>query len=148
MSSCCGRRKPRREGGGDSEPLLAEYDDETARQRQLHQKLHSYQMLRALSQGYMPSTEQTIANLRTLVASDVLNPRDDLSNSGRQLVRDVKIWLKTFIELLRDKNENDQLQEFLWHFSKSKVSLDTSELLSQASAAKAESDTKAGEISS
>lgn len=94
----------------------------------------------------MPSTEQTIANLRTLIASDVLNPRDDLSNSGRQLVRDVKIWLKTFIELLRDKNEGDQLQEFLWHFSKSKVSLDTSELLSHGTAAKAEADTRAGEI--
>ncbi|KAL1967861.1 hypothetical protein VTN77DRAFT_2550 [Rasamsonia byssochlamydoides] len=144
MASCCGSRKAQRGRGADSEPLLPRYEDETARQRQLHQKLHSYQMFRALSKGYMPSTEQTIANLRTLLASDVLNPRsEDLSESGLQLVRDVKLWLRSFIELLQEKNSQDQLQEFFWNLSRSKASLDTSELVSQASYAKAEADTKA-----
>jgi hypothetical protein len=148
MSSCFGTRKPRRGRGADSEPLLPRYEDDTGRQRQLHQKLHSYQMFRALSQGYMPSTEQTIANLRTLLASDVLNPHDeDLSESGRQLARDVKILIRSFIDLLREKNSDDQLQEFFWHLSKSRASLDTSELVNQASHAKAEANTKAGELS-
>lgn len=147
MSSCFKGRKPRRGHGAYSEPLLPRYDNETARQRQLHQKLHSYQMFRALSEGYMPSTEQTIANLRTLLASDVLNPRpEDLSESGRQLARDVKTLMRTFIELLRDKNSDDQLQEFFWHLSKARASLDTADLVHQASHAKAQADTKAGQL--
>lgn len=144
MASCCTHRKIRR--GADSEPLLPRYEDETARQRQLHRKLHSFQVVRALSQGYMPSTEQAIAHLRTLLASDVLNPRnEDLSESGRLLSRDVKLWLRCLIELLQEKNSQDQLQEFLWHLFRSRASLDTSELVNRASYAKAKADTKAGE---
>ena len=75
----------------DREALLPRYDDETALQRELHQKMHSYQMVRALSMGFMPSNEQLVINLRTLLAADVLNPQNpDLSDSGRQLVRYVK----------------------------------------------------------
>lgn len=148
MSSCFKSRKSLRGRGADSEPLLPRYEDETGRQRKLHQKLHSYQMIRALSEGYMPSTEQTIANLRTLLASDFLNPRpEDLSEPGRQLARDVKTLMRTFIELLREKNSEDQLQEFFWHLAKSRASLDTSELVNQASHAKAEANTRAGRFS-
>lgn len=146
MFSCCGCRKSRRGRGEDSEPLLPRYDDETAWQRQLHQKLHSYQMFRALSQGYMPSTEQAIANLRTLLASDVLNPHtDELSEVGRLLARDVRLLLRSFIELLREKNSEDQLQEFIWSLSQARARLDTSKLSQQTSHAKAGADTKAGE---
>lgn len=143
MSSCFGRRKSPR--GGDTEPLLPRYEDETVLQRRVHQKLHSYQMLRALAEGYMPSTEQTIANLRTLLASDVLNPNpDEVSPAGRQLTRDAKIGIRTFIELLRDKNSQDQLQDFLWHLSKSRAQLDTGRLTHQASRIKHQTDVKAG----
>ncbi|KAJ9212272.1 hypothetical protein DTO166G4_6054 [Paecilomyces variotii] len=142
MSSCFGRRKSPR--GGDTEPLLPRYEDETVLQRRVHQKLHSYQMLRALAEGYMPSTEQTIANLRTLLASDVLNPNpDEVSPAGRQLTRDAKIGIRTFIELLRDKNSQDQLQDFLWHLSKSRAQLDTGRLTHQASRIKHQTDVKA-----
>ncbi|KAJ9314158.1 hypothetical protein DTO271D3_5635 [Paecilomyces variotii] len=142
MSSCFGRRKSPR--GGDTEPLLPRYEDETVLQRRVHQKLHSYQMLRALAEGYMPSTEQTIANLRTLLASDVLNPNpDEVSPAGRQLTRDAKLGIRTFIELLRDKNSQDQLQDFLWHLSKSRAQLDTGRLTHQASRIKHQTDVKA-----
>ncbi|KAJ5233008.1 hypothetical protein N7468_005964 [Penicillium chermesinum] len=128
----------------ETEPLLPRYEDDTSRQRRLHQKLHTYQMVRALSEGYMPSTEQTIANLRTLLASDVLNLRNqDIGSVGRQLVRDARLWIETFIHFLRTKNEEDKLQEFLWHLSRSKVLLDTSRLSQQASHVKARADTKA-----
>ena len=129
----------------ETEPLLPRYEDDTSRQRRLHQKLHSYQMFRALSEGYMPSTEQTIANLRTLLASDVLNLRNqDIGSVGRQLVRDARLWIEALIHFLRSKNEDNQLQEFLWHLSRSKVLLDTSRLSQQASHVKARADTKAG----
>lgn len=130
---------------GETEPLLPRYEDDTSRQRQLHQKLHSYQMLRALSEGYMPSTEQTIVNLRTLLASDVLNIRNqDFGSAGRQLVRDCRLWIQVFIEFVQDKNSQDQLQEFLWHLSRSRVSLDSSRVSQQAGQIKARADTKAG----
>jgi len=75
LASCCGLGRKR---GDDTDPLLPRYQDETDRQRALHQKLHTYQMLRAFSKGYMPSNEQTIVNLRTLLASDLLNPNNTL----------------------------------------------------------------------
>ncbi|EAW06328.1 uncharacterized protein ACLA_080120 [Aspergillus clavatus NRRL 1] len=129
---------------GETEPLLPRYNDDTSRQGRLHQKLHSYQMLRALSEGYMPSTDQTITNLRTLLASDILNYRNqDIGSVGRQLIRDCRLWIEIFIEFLREKNGDDQLQEFLWHLSRSRASLDTSQVARRASNAKARQDTKA-----
>ncbi|KAJ5815194.1 hypothetical protein N7474_006971 [Penicillium riverlandense] len=129
---------------GETEPLLPRYEDDTSRQRQLHQKLHSYQMLRALSEGYMPSTEQTIANLRTLLASDILNIRNqEIGSVGRQLVRDCRLWIQVFIEFVLDKNSEDRLQEFLWHLARSRASLDSSRVSQQAGQIKARADTKA-----
>lgn len=93
----------------------------------------------------MPSNEQVITNLRTLLASDVLNPcRDDVSEPGRQLARDVKTLMKSFIELLKDKNDQDQIQEFFWHLSKSRVSINSPALSSQAAHATSQANTGAG----
>ena len=142
MSSCFGLG--RKSKSADTEPLLPRYEDDTARQRRLHQKLHSYQMIRALSKGYMPSTEQTIINLRTLLASDALNPNNkDLSQSGRRLVRNSREWLKQFIELLQHKNGDDRIQDFIWYMTKSRVSLDLDDISHQASKAKVKADVSA-----
>ncbi|KAI4148179.1 MAG: hypothetical protein L6R39_002867, partial [Caloplaca ligustica] len=142
MSSCFGLRKSRRED--DTEALLPEYRDDTSLQRSVHQKMHSYQMYRALSQGYMPSTEQLIVNLRTLLAADILNPDNpDLSDSGRLLTKYIKQWLTHFIELLKNKNDNDAIQDFIWYLSKSQISLDTEDLANKASKVKSKADTTA-----
>ncbi|KAJ5170741.1 uncharacterized protein N7500_003524 [Penicillium coprophilum] len=128
----------------ETEPLLPRYEDDTSRQRRLHQKLHSYQMVRAISEGYMPTTEQTIANLRTLLASDVLNLRNqDIGSVGRQLVRDSRLWIQVFIEFLQQRNGQDQLQEFLWRLARSRVEVDTERVSRQAAHVKARADTKA-----
>lgn len=93
----------------------------------------------------MPSTEQLIINLRTLLASDVLNPDNpELSESARRLLKFSKQWLTDFIELLRHKNDNDQIQDFIWFLSKSRISLDTGELAYRASRAKSQADARAG----
>ncbi|KAJ5590232.1 hypothetical protein N7450_004204 [Penicillium hetheringtonii] len=129
---------------GETEPLLPRYEDDTARQRQLHQKLHSYQMFRALSEGYLPSTEQAIANLRTLLASDILNVRNqDIGSVGRQLVRDARLSITSLIEFLHDKNASDKLQNFLWRLSRARVAVDQSRVSQQAAHVKARADTKA-----
>ncbi|KAF2233000.1 hypothetical protein EV356DRAFT_568294 [Viridothelium virens] len=141
MSSCCGLRK---RGQDDREPLLPQYRDETEMQRQLHQKLHSYQMFRALADGYMPSNEQVIINLRTLLASDLLNPSDpELSDSGRLLTKYTKEWLKHFVELLFHKNNGDQIQDFIWYLTKSRISVDVEDLGRRASKAKSKANTAA-----
>lgn len=142
MSSCFGWRKSK---DADREPLLPQYRDDTVLQRELHQKLHSYQMIRALGDGYMPTTEQAIVNLRTLLASDVLNPHDpSLSDSGKQLVKYTKRWLQQFIDLLNNKNGENQIQDLFWYLSKSNVSVDVNDLANRAGNAKAKADTAAG----
>lgn len=96
----------------------------------------------------MPSTEQLIVNLRTLLASDLLNPDNpDLSDSGRLLLKFSKRWLSQFIETLRHKNDNDQIQDFIWLLSKSRISLDTEDITKTASNVKAKVDATAGETS-
>ena len=142
LSSCCGMGRKKR--GEDTEPLLPRYEDDTARQRALHQKLHTYQMVRALTKGYMPSNEQTVINLRTLLSSEVLNANNkDLSESGRLLIRNCRGWLKLFIELLRNKNDGDQIQDFIWYLTKSRISLDINDVSQQASKVKARADAAA-----
>ena len=143
MSSCLGFRRSKKDD--DTEALLPQYEDDTSLQRSLHQKMHSYQMVRALSKGYMPSTEQLIVNLRTLLASDFLNPDNpDLSDSGRLLLKYSKRWLANFIETIRHKNNTDQIQDFIWFLSKSRLSVDTEDLAKTASNVRAKADTKAG----
>ena len=141
FSSCFGSGRR----SDEQEPLLPQYDDETSLQRRVHQKLHTYQMLRALSKGYMPSNEQLIVSLRTLLASDVLNPDNtQLSDSGQALVHYTKQLIKQFIDLLHHKNANDQIQDLIWYLSKTRVSIDAEHIAERANKAKAKADTSAG----
>ncbi|KAI9047081.1 hypothetical protein LZ554_009154 [Drepanopeziza brunnea f. sp. 'monogermtubi'] len=142
MSSCFGSRKKSR--SDDRQPLLPQYEDDTSLQRAAHQKMHTYQMLRALSKGFMPSTEQTIVNLRTLLASDVLNPElTGLSDDGRKLTKYTKQWLKEFIDLLANKNSGDQIQDFIWFLIHSRVSVDVEDLVRTATSTRAKADASA-----
>ncbi|KAI1378946.1 hypothetical protein F4677DRAFT_410123 [Hypoxylon crocopeplum] len=139
ISSCFGLRK--KGSDPEREPLLPQYDQDTHLQRELYRKLHSYQMLRALTKGYMPSTEQTIVNLRTLLASNILNPDNpDLSNSGRRLMRLTKLWLQQFITLLQHKNKKDQLQDLIWFLTKSRISVDLDDITTRAKKSKSKAD--------
>lgn len=141
LRACLGMKRKR---GDDAQPLLPQYADDTALQRELHQKLHTYQQLRALSKGFMPSTEQVIVNLRTLLASDLLNPDNpDLSDSGRRLVRYSKQWIQQFSELLRHKNDRDQIQDLIWFLGKSQIHVDTDDIAMRARKSKAKADTLA-----
>jgi hypothetical protein len=141
LSSCFGSRKR----DSDRQPLLPQYeDDDTKLQHELHKKLHSYQQVRALTKGYMPSNEQIIINLRTILAADILNPENtDLSDSGRVLVKYTKQWLKQFMDLMEHKNGKDQIQDLLWYLSKSRIDVDVEDLARRAKSSKAKADTAA-----
>ncbi|KAH0499702.1 hypothetical protein TgHK011_006877 [Trichoderma gracile] len=134
----------RRRHDEEHQPLLPQYNEATERQTRLHEKLHTYQMLRALSNGYMPSNEQTITHLRTLLSADVLNPQaPGLSPSGRALVRTTRMWLSELIDLLQAKNSNDQIQDFLWYLSKARLRVDASDIQARASSNKMKADVMA-----
>ncbi len=143
MFSCLGLCKKSSEE--EREPLLPQHRDDTDRQHELRRKLRTYQRLRAVADGYMPSNEQVIANLRSLLASDVLNSQnEDLSDSGRTLVHYVKKWLQQSIALLQHKNGNDQVQDFVWYLSKARVAVDTEDIAERAAKAKSKADVAAG----
>jgi hypothetical protein len=144
MSSCFGFRKSSR-GDGDREPLLPVYDDDTSLQRASHQKLHTYQMLRALSKGFMPSTGQSVINLRTLLSLDVLNPATPgLSESGRKLAKYSKQLIQELIDLLKNKNDGDKLQDFIWFIINARLDVDTGDLIQTATNSRAKADARAG----
>lgn len=144
MSSCFGSRKPKHP---ETEPLLAQYGDNTTLQAQARSKLHTYQMLRALAKGYFPSTDQAIVQLRTLLSADVLNPTNtQLTADGRKFVRYMRKLITELIELLREKNGEDQLQDFLWCVGKARVSLDAQDLVQTVTNTKARADARAGEF--
>lgn len=105
-------------------------------------------MLKALSKGFMPSTEQAIVNLRTLLASDVLNPDNpELTDSGRKLIKYSKQWITDFIELLRHKNDGDQIQDFIWFLIHSRISVNATDIVERATATRARADASAGKYS-
>ena len=132
----------------ESDPLLPRYEDRGEHPplaQRLQHKLHSYQALRALSQGYMPSTDQIIVNLRRLLASDLLNARHpDIGTVGRQLISDLRRCIQALIDFLHEKNPDDRLQEFLWRLARSKAAVDTERISWRASNARAKADAGAG----
>ena len=58
-------------------------------------------------------------------------------------MRQARTWLKLFIELLRKKNGEDQIQDFIWYLTKSRISLDVNDISHQASKVKARADAAA-----
>lgn len=145
MWPCSKARKP---AAAEEEPLLPQHEDpnsNTYLQQQLRVKLHNYAIIRALRNGYLPSTNQLVAHLRLFLISDFLNPDNPtLSSAGRQLARDCKTWIRALITVLLDKNGENQLQDIIWYFSKSRVSVDTDDLAGRACQSTAQADTAAG----
>jgi hypothetical protein len=104
-------------------------------------------MLRALSLGFMPSNEQLIINLRSLLSADILNPDNpELSDSGRLLVKFSKQWLHQFINLLQHKNSQDEIQDFIWYLTKARISVDVQDIARRTTKSKAKADATAGEL--
>jgi hypothetical protein len=113
----------------------------------VHEKLHSYQMMRAMSMGFMPSNEQVTINLRSLLSTDILNPDNpELSDSGRLLVKFTKQWLHQFIDLLQHKNKEDQIQDFIWYLTKARISVDIEDISRRTTRSKAKADATAGRL--
>lgn len=78
----------------------------STKENSIRQKLRTYEAVLALSEGYMPTTDQITAWARyALRASGVLDSRDRrLSTQGRGFVRDVRAWVEAVVELGLSKN--------------------------------------------
>ncbi|KFA74391.1 hypothetical protein S40288_03972 [Stachybotrys chartarum IBT 40288] len=143
MLSCFGWRSARSEDP-ERQPLLPQYDEDTALQARLHEKLHTYQILRALRDGFMPSNEQAVAILRSFLSADILHPyMSELSPSGRKIVADTRLWIEQLIKLLHNKNDKDQIQDFIWYLAKTRLDVDSAAIAAKASASKASADAAA-----
>ncbi|KAF3924680.1 hypothetical protein AA313_de0205888 [Arthrobotrys entomopaga] len=118
-------------GGREREPLLPQHRNGiapkvvTEHQKSLDQKLHTYLILRALGQGYLPSTKQSIILLRKFLASEILTPDNQhLTYDGRKFVALNRKVVKQLIELLQTKNSADEIQNFLWSVRKARLQVD------------------------
>jgi hypothetical protein len=97
--------------------------------------------------GFMPSNEQTIINLRSVLSADILNPDNpELSDSGRLLVKFTKQWLHQFIDLLNHKNSEDQIQDFIWYLTKARISVDVQDIARRTTKSIAKADATAGKF--
>jgi hypothetical protein len=93
----------------------------------------------------MPSTEQVVANLRTFLAADILNPSTPgLTDSGRLLTKYTKQWLQEFIELTANKNKEDQIQDFIWYMLHARVNVDVEDIAKKAAKTRVKADVSAG----
>ena len=119
------RKQPRDDG--EREPLLPRHNQDTALQAGLKDKLHTYQMLNAVSRGYMPSNEQLVAHL--LHATEILRVvPSDLSHTGKELIRSLREHIKQLVTFFEAKNGSDQIQDFVWYITKARLSVDTEDL--------------------
>ncbi|KAL7270560.1 hypothetical protein RUND412_006734 [Rhizina undulata] len=101
------------------EPLIKQDSLREQREETIRKKLKTYEIFLALKAGYMPSTEQLTAWARyALRGSGVLDSRNRrLSPQGRVFVKDLRSWVEAVAELALSKNEDDKIQEFIWHTS-------------------------------
>ncbi|CAK7563929.1 MAG: hypothetical protein SEPTF4163_001811 [Sporothrix epigloea] len=112
---------------GERRPLLANGGEETEHQIRLHQKLQTYQMVRAMGSGYLPSTSQTVANLRRVMPGDEHRPShstsssSELSPSGRALSQLSNRLVEQLVTLLEKKNGGDQIQDFVYYVQRARL---------------------------
>lgn len=129
----------------EREPLLDHSDHDTTREARLHEKLHTYQMGRAISKGYMPSNRQCMGHLKASLQSTILSPPPDagLSPTGQALIRTSRLWMKQLIELFESKNSKDQIQDLIWCLYKTGLNTDPAAITQDIVNAKHKADVKA-----
>jgi len=97
--------------------------------REIHAKLHTYEIILTLSNGYFPTTKQFMGHLRWLLRSGNLEPRNRrLSVRGRNTIRDLRAWIEAVAEEAEYKNGYNEIQEFVWELSQADVDVGTQSL--------------------
>jgi hypothetical protein len=130
----------------ESQALLQHDDSPTAI---LSKKLRTLFQLNALKQGYMPTNQQLQEHLTAHIQSPVLDSRArGLSKETRQIMEDIKAFLKATNQLLKDKNDGDLVQEIIWNLKSAKanaeVDFDGDVFAARLSVTQAKADAKLG----
>ncbi|KAI5805278.1 hypothetical protein DFH27DRAFT_523792 [Peziza echinospora] len=103
-------------------------DNLTPLQEALHNPLHAYLLLRALGNGYLPSTKQLSQLLIRAEKSHLLNPHEGgeriLSSDGRYLLDLLRRWFKEMAILIEEKNKGDEVQELVWAIGKARAEVE------------------------
>lgn len=112
-------------------PLIPEQHDEhhdTALQASLHKKLHGYLILRALRDGYLPSTEQFVRIMEEFGRSEVFQGKNLVycSRDTKEFVKLMRGLLQEVVKLVETKNAGDELQELIWWAKKARIELNFS----------------------
>ncbi|BFZ53265.1 hypothetical protein PYCC9005_000288 [Savitreella phatthalungensis] len=126
----------------ETDRLLQHSDSPTA---VVARKLRTYLQVKALGQGYLPSTSQVEAHLAAVIQTSVLNPRQrGLSAQSRKAVEDARNFIRALRLFVRDKNDGDLIQEIVWSIRgasvESEFDLDSDAFLSRLDLAQARAD--------
>ena len=133
----CGNERER-------EPLLPCHNQDTRLQASVEDKLRSFQIMKALSDGYMPSNDQLLAHLRHTI--NILRTAPvDTSSTGKELIRNFRQHLKHLAAFFENKNGSDQIQDFLWYVTKARFTINSDDLEERARAIRPRADIATGE---
>jgi hypothetical protein len=99
---------------------------EVSKRREIRAKLCTYEIIVALSNGYLPTTKQFTGYLNWLLQSGILEPRNRrLSVRGRNAIRDLRAWIEAVAEEAEFKNGFDEIQQFIWELSQADIEVGT-----------------------
>jgi Family of unknown function (DUF5923) len=123
----------------DRQPLLPKNQpnkltsQELSKRREIRHKLRTYEILRALQNGYFPTTRQFTGHLAWILRSGILEPRNRrLSVRGRNTIRDLRGWIEAVSDEAENKNGGDEIQEFIWELSQADIDVGMSLTLSSS----------------
>ncbi|EKM74725.1 hypothetical protein AGABI1DRAFT_103321 [Agaricus bisporus var. burnettii JB137-S8] len=88
--------------------------DRVQKDKDIDRKLHLYGVVEAFRRGRLPSNAQIDSFLNYLGDHPPVNV-NELSSDGRKLVQDTRDILNTARDIVRDKNADELLQQFIWH---------------------------------
>lgn len=128
----------------ETQALIQHDDSPTAL---LSKKLRTLMQYNALQQGYMPATTQVQEHLAAIIQSPILNTRQrGLSRQTKRVLEDVQLFFKAAGALVKDKNQDDLIQEIIWNLraASARTELDGDMFSTRLDAASARADAKTG----
>jgi hypothetical protein len=89
--------------------------DPKQKEKDINQKLQLFGIYEAFKLGKLPSNKQCDVALNSAIRSKALSsPPNQLSDEGKQLVKDVRDVIDQAKKLVLSKNQDQTLQEFIW----------------------------------
>ena len=88
--------------------------DKKTQAADVDRKLRFYGVIKAFSESRMPSNEQIDRALTYVLQHSPVDTRE-LSHDGQQLIQDTRDIIETLRQIVKEKNSDELLQNFVWH---------------------------------